>query len=346
MPTRRCHRESRSASRRTVRMLLTLGATAIGLSTAGSATAAAAAPVPCTPAGAINGLPKFNCQFYPAGNGISGGTPVVAANGARVGFLRQGTNFVLCQRVGGTVRAGRNFNNNWAYTQADNLRFGWVNAVYGKGGENNGAFRGVPVGCNPSAGNPPGDATTAPVHDPRPADQRFSAAVRYIHGEIQTNARSRIVRRIRALNVGVIVSPAPAKAAAGLLWRKQVKPNGPWDHKPLLKRKFNMRSEDDFFMDVPGTASRVYYDIWSNIHYGYVGRVAGFTATELIVAQNLPGTGEHSKADDLKVKLGIWLHKQYPRLRDLTEARIQRMIVAYLPRLQALDPVWSVRPRR
>jgi hypothetical protein len=51
--------------------------------------AAAPAPVPCTPAGSVNGLPKYNCEFYPSGNGFSGGSPVLSGDGTRVGFLRQ-----------------------------------------------------------------------------------------------------------------------------------------------------------------------------------------------------------------------------------------------------------------
>ncbi|WP_433390991.1 polymorphic toxin type 44 domain-containing protein [Micromonospora sp. KLBMP9576] len=30
-----------------------------------------------------------------------------------------------------------------------------------------------------------------------------------------------------------------------------------------------------------GTSYEIYYDIWSNIHYGYVGRAAGFSEFQL-----------------------------------------------------------------
>jgi hypothetical protein len=53
--------------------------------------AAMAAPVPCKAAGGGH----LNCQFYVAGNGRSGGSPVQAASAAVVGYLHQGTNSAL-----------------------------------------------------------------------------------------------------------------------------------------------------------------------------------------------------------------------------------------------------------
>jgi hypothetical protein len=43
---------------------------------------ASATPVPCTH---VKGTHRYNCSFYPAGDGISGGTPVVNSAGHRVG---------------------------------------------------------------------------------------------------------------------------------------------------------------------------------------------------------------------------------------------------------------------
>jgi hypothetical protein len=121
---------------------------------------ASAADVPCTSIGGG----KFNCSFYPAGNGISGGAPVQAHDGHRVGYLNQGTSFVLCQAVGGEVTSGANRNRYWAYTEANDKAYGWVSAVWTHGGTNDAPYGGVPT-CPASRGTPPGAAVsvTAPT---------------------------------------------------------------------------------------------------------------------------------------------------------------------------------------
>jgi hypothetical protein len=125
------------------------------------AASASAADVPCSSVGGG----KFNCPFYPAGNGISGGAPVEASDGHRVGFLNQGVSFVFCQAAGGEVSSGGNRNRYWAYTEANDRAFGWVNALWAHGGTNDAPYGGVP-GCPASRGRAPGAAVSAPV--PRP----------------------------------------------------------------------------------------------------------------------------------------------------------------------------------
>ncbi len=71
-----------------------------------------------------------------------------------VGYLHQGTNWVLCQEQGSQVTSGNFFNHWWAYTQADNNAWGWVNAVWAQGGDNNAGFDAV-SGCRGTHGSPP-----------------------------------------------------------------------------------------------------------------------------------------------------------------------------------------------
>lgn len=122
----------------------------------GVGVAAAQKPAACQPIGGG----KFNCSFYVAGDGRSGGTPV-QLGATTVGYLHRGTNYVLCQQGGGRVTVGGYFNSNWAWTIADNGKPGWVNAVYASGGDNDGPFGGVPP-CNGSHGSPPGGPSNAP----------------------------------------------------------------------------------------------------------------------------------------------------------------------------------------
>ncbi|MNK46905.1 PAAR motif protein [compost metagenome] len=85
---------------------------------------------------------------------------------------------------------------------------------------------------------------------------------------------------------------AGQKAAAYGMWTERVGPGRPWDHKPILRQKFpgsprprwHKHGDYDYF-----------YDIWSNIHYGYVGVAVGFSAAELI-----NGAGIAQALDDLR----------------------------------------------
>lgn len=87
----------------------------------------------------FNGQREYNCSFDRL-------TPVRNKYNTQVGTLYSGTNWVTCQAKGSTISLGGTYYNYWwAYTQADNGRTGWVNAVYGSGGANYGAFSGVPV---------------------------------------------------------------------------------------------------------------------------------------------------------------------------------------------------------
>ena len=60
------------------------------------------------------------------------------------------------------------------------------------------------------------------------------------------------------------------------IWAKQVGQNMEWDHKPKLRAMYNgavrhKQGNYDYF-----------YDIWSNIHYGYVGIAGGFSESVLL----------------------------------------------------------------
>jgi hypothetical protein len=134
------------------------------LAIAPAAASASPAPVPCHSIGAG----KYNCYFYPPGNGFSAGTSVVTEGGTRVGYLNGGDNYVFCQTPGTTLTSGRYKNNWWAYTIADDDKYGWVNALYGRGGDNYGKFAHVPSCDNSRVGYPPGGRPAPPKPKPKP----------------------------------------------------------------------------------------------------------------------------------------------------------------------------------
>jgi len=115
-----------------------------------AAHAAEPAQVPCTPGS--NG--RIYCNFWLPGNGISGGSPVT--NGVLVGYLPKGRNWITCQQEGPQIslKGYPQYYNKWfAWTTAENGRQGWVNAVAGSGGANNGKFSSTPS-CQGAHGAP------------------------------------------------------------------------------------------------------------------------------------------------------------------------------------------------
>ncbi|WP_415767157.1 polymorphic toxin type 44 domain-containing protein [Pseudomonas sp. ZB1P45] len=60
------------------------------------------------------------------------------------------------------------------------------------------------------------------------------------------------------------------KAMAFAIWTKQVGQGQDWDHKPKLAKLFGAPWHKQGAYDF-------YYDIWSNIHYGYVGLAGGLS---------------------------------------------------------------------
>jgi lysophospholipase L1-like esterase len=126
------------------------------------ASTAAAADVPCSTLSAG----RYQCSFYPPGDGISAGAPVQDSTGKRVGYLNHGANWIVCQASGATVHSGSYYNRWWGYTEANDQQFGWVNAVWASGGSNDGPFATIVPNCGSTYGSPP--AATAPTPAPTP----------------------------------------------------------------------------------------------------------------------------------------------------------------------------------
>uniref|UniRef100_UPI00048F80CD polymorphic toxin type 44 domain-containing protein n=1 Tax=Pseudomonas sp. Ant30-3 TaxID=1488328 RepID=UPI00048F80CD len=90
-------------------------------------------------------------------------------------------------------------------------------------------------------------------------------------------------------------------AAAMALFTERVGQDRPWDHKPILAEKYNgvvyhKQGDYDYF-----------YDIWSNIHYGYVGRAGGLSESALS-----DGAGLEQIASESVRKLFDWKKRQWP----------------------------------
>lgn len=64
------------------------------------------------------------------------------------------------------------------------------------------------------------------------------------------------------------------QARAFALWAERVGQDRPWDHKPIIRSKFDGAWQKQGAYDY-------FHDIWSNIHYGYVGVSSGFSQSVL-----------------------------------------------------------------
>ena len=137
------------------------------------------------------------------------------------------------------------------------------------------------------------------------------AVAEYILEEIRNNSASTTTRIIHNLNdfYGRLEqfnqlplwlrffspSPRPMPIEARVMWASRVRQDGPWDHKPLIRGNASLRENAVWRpLNREGEFVRGYfhkyrnhdyfYDVWSNIHYGYVGRAAGFSSDELLDA--------------------------------------------------------------
>jgi hypothetical protein len=66
-----------------------------------------------------------------------------------------------------------------------------------------------------------------------------------------------------------------------MLWTGKVMQDAEWDHKPKLRRLFPSPTTRTSVWHTYGS-TQYFHDIWSNIHYGYVGAAAGFTDAVLL----------------------------------------------------------------
>lgn len=139
------------------------------------------------------------------------------------------------------------------------------------------------------------------------------------------------------------------KAAAYAMWTERVAPGRPWDHKPILRQRFPTVLEVGWHKC---GGYEYYYDIWSNIHYGYVGVALGFSAAEMINGAGLAQAMDNwrrkipqhdhtelgpwpASADDIQdhrsIKLGTDLYYEVTPHALTVETLLQRIALVPLP---------------
>jgi putative RNase toxin 44 of polymorphic toxin system len=140
----------------------------------------------------------------------------------------------------------------------------------------------------------------------------------YIVVEMNTNAHGADVKRMAEMNsfsaeaciadfsklplwkqiLGLGIQPDQCvdmqlsyRTAALIAWGIKVKQNGDWDHKPKIAARFHPRSPGGLQHWHLYGNTLYYYEVWSNLHYGYVGRTAGFSESVLLDGAGLEQIG-------------------------------------------------------
>ncbi|WP_106317958.1 fibronectin type III domain-containing protein [Actinoplanes italicus] len=158
----------------------------------------------------------------------------------------------------------------------------------------------------------------------------YEAVVTYIHRQMYDNVRSEAAQRIkRYLN-----DTNPGVVALGYYeWYNQVKPGGPWDHKPLISRGLGPGLETgnaySYRYRVTGGAYEVYYDIWSNMHYGYVGLYCGFTQTVLQEAAGRVGIDDPGDRRSIRLGFDLWNANGSGLSRGRVDSIVRANLAAY-----------------
>lgn len=203
----------------------------------------------------------------------------------------------------------------------------------------------------------------------------------YIAAEMNTNINSPAVRQMKELNsydahaktkeymaqpFWLQLGPKPdfysmalgMKARALAIWTERVGQNRPWDHKPIIRKTiggvWHKQGKYEYF-----------YDIWSNVHYGYVGRAGGLSESVLLdgaggeqiisdvlrkaqeVATKpkkqweLPGPNRSADIDGLRawddapdrisISIGVNLYRQHPN-GGITAKMIMDQVLAVPPK--------------
>jgi hypothetical protein len=153
------------------------------------------------------------------------------------------------------------------------------------------------------------------INAPPPPSERFSTAERYLFREIEKNRRSRVVNDMAA-DMTPPISALDASVGLYELYTK-VKAHAEWDHKHKIEVLLGIdtpdKLDDKHYLQQPGTNRRVYYDIWSNIHFGYIGRVAKIPTDVLIFFAELgtADTGQNDDGDEITMRGGAALYDRY-----------------------------------
>lgn len=172
--------------------------------------------------------------------------------------------------------------------------------------------------------------------------------IKFIAQQISDNSQSQPVQIMRYLNDNNWwLSLLPGLPNSGIkllsyaLWAGEVASGRPWDQKNDVLNK----SQGKFWTIDQVTGKNYEYESWSNQHYGYVGRAAGFTEFELLQGAGLAQTltnGLLSLLNRINEVVGAFIQDSRNPLRifDLVDVaqRAYKLIYGSNPNANLFDP--------
>lgn len=201
-----------------------------------------------------------------------------------------------------------------------------------------------------SALEEPYKSQSADEHKDRPVCTHIDGAIQvaqYILSEIKANVKSTAADMIRNfIDEDTLKTrydewmklpfyarfgepPQPDLPAAMAIWYQKVKTGAVWDHKPKIRDRFGLVAVARPLPPPSNNPSKSYfhkykyydyfYDVWSNIHYGYVGLSVGFSVKLLLQGSNIaqlmtPGTSGNDTEDDItSMHIGFELFRKHGR---------------------------------
>ncbi len=166
----------------------------------------------------------------------------------------------------------------------------------------------------------------------------YNSLVAYTQSEMVINSYSQEAQLLKkAFNpVCGFVLAAGCKIYGYSGWAYLVRPGGPWDHKPIIASALGMYEDGDFRTPLPDGETVVSYEIWSNIHYGYVGTHIGISEMELHGGANVADLASNgwdgiNPADAIAIQMGIDLRRRYKPNEltiDVVENKIMKTVNA------------------
>lgn len=133
----------------------------------------------------------------------------------------------------------------------------------------------------------------------------------------------------------VVPYPLQNNFYASIEWANKVRTKGDWDHKPLIRDNIEFKKvavHRPLGLNADGAPSKSYYhkykehdyfyDVWSNIHYGYVGLSVGFSETRLLSGAAFEQWGGPDPIDDeTAIKIGFKLFKKFGKFAEQLTAK-------------------------